>query len=128
MCERLGLKQAMERSRFSFSRPVVLLGKKRGRKLGECQLALNDISPTCVDQPWKRLIVLNSPETQNVLGVAGSVGGQKEGPPRPVVSGAVTANNRNYAARGGGGVEGSASFAFRGGGGGGGGGAGQRGK
>jgi len=38
---------------------------------------LNEISPTCVDQPWNRLIVLNSPETQKVLGVLGSVAAQK---------------------------------------------------
>ena len=50
---------------------------KKGGKIGENQLAVNDISPTCVDQPWNRLTVLNSPETQNVLGVAGSVAAQK---------------------------------------------------
>jgi hypothetical protein len=51
--------------------------KKKGEEIGESQVGLNDISPTCVDQPWKRLTVLYSPETQNVFGVAGSVAAQK---------------------------------------------------
>ena len=47
------------------------------KKRREVYLVLNDISPTCVDQPWKRLTVRYSPETQKVLGVAGSVAAQK---------------------------------------------------
>ena len=58
--------------RFAES-PVDLAKKKR---MG-VHLLLNDISPTCVDQPWKRLTVRYSPETQKVLGVAGSVAAQK---------------------------------------------------
>src|SRR3989441_12845419 len=88
--------------------------KKRG-EIRENQLAVNDISPTCVDQPWKRLIVLNSPETQNVLGVAGSVAGQKESPQRPVKSGAGPAISSIDAARGGGSMVAGCSGASRGG-------------
>ena len=58
--------------RFAES-PMDLAKKKR---MG-VHLLLNDISPTCVDQPWKRLTVRYSPETQKVLGVAGSVAAQK---------------------------------------------------